>query len=80
MIFRSLPTQIWKRWLHTYDFAKVSLNNRGNELKSIERRSSERCQNVDASENIVVRTENVQLSYQEEQMFERDEQERALDK
>ena len=55
----------------------MNLNNRGNELKSIERRSSERCQNVEASENIVVRTENVQSSYQEEQMFERDEQERA---
>ena len=57
----------------------MSLNNRGNELKSIERRNSEHCQNVEASENIVVRTENVQSSYQEEQMFGRDEQERALD-
>ena len=29
------------KWLHMYELAKVSLNNRGNEIKSVERRSLE---------------------------------------
>ena len=28
-------------WVHMYEIAKVSVNNRGNELKSSERRSTE---------------------------------------
>ena len=30
-----------ENWLHMYELAKVSLNNRGNELKSNERKSGE---------------------------------------
>ena len=29
------------RWVHMYELAKVSLNNRGNEIKSNERRSQD---------------------------------------
>ena len=33
------------KWLHTYELAKASLNNRANEIRSIERRSNESKEN-----------------------------------
>ena len=34
-----------EKWLHMYELAKVSINNRGNEIRSMERRSFESREN-----------------------------------
>ena len=42
------------KWLHMYELAKVSLNKRGNEIKSVERKSGElRLSNPQTDDNRV---------------------------
>ena len=38
------------KWVHMYELAKVSVNNRANEIKSIERRSGDHGGNIGTSD------------------------------